>query len=160
MKYVSYAYVAAWIAIALCLVLFVAGFVRNPVLAERQRFERELAENAPTEIDISLERDPDFENWQRVVSSRANLWGPLVPPQKVEAPAPMLAEILAGVEPTRNKIGTGDSMKVQIRVDGKKDFYGKGDQIKGCTINEITDADVVFTLVKDGKTHGIRLQRR
>lgn len=160
MKPTAYAYAAGWLALGVLAVLLVVGFVRNPTHALRRDFERQLAEDVPNEIDVDLARDPNFENWQRVVSSRANLWGPLVPPPKMEAPKPILAEILTGVEPTRNKIGSGEGVKVQIRVDGKKDFYARGDQIKGCTISEITDSDVMFTMVKDGLTHGIRLQRR
>lgn len=156
----QYAYTAGWIALAAMAVFFVLGLVRNPTLAARKEIERQLADVANGEIDLSLASDAESAEWQRGISGRPNIWGPLVPPQKVEAPPPSLQDMLRGVEPTRNKIGSGAAMKVQIRVDGKKEYYGVGDQVKGCAIKEITDAHVLFTLVKDGKTYGIPLPRR
>ena len=155
-----YAVIGGWIALAALAVLLVAGFVRNPTQAARKEFERQLAESAPSGIDINLESGPNLETWQRAVSGRAELWGPLVPPQKAEAPAPMLLEMLKGVEPTNRTLGSGSTQRIQIKVDGKKEYYGKGQQVKGCTIEEITANDVLFTLVQDGKVHGTRLPRK
>ena len=156
----QYAYTAGWIALAAMAVLFVIGLVRNPTQAARKEIERQLAEAAESGVDLALEPDTESSEWQRSISGRPIIWGPLVPPQKVEAPPPSLADKLRGVEPTRNKIGSGPTLKVQIRVDGRKDYYGVGDQIKECTIKEITDAHVLFTLVHEGKTHGIPLPRK
>ena len=156
----QYAYAAGWFALAAMAVLFVVGLVRNPTQAARKEIERQLAEVAESEIDIAFAPDAKSGEWQRSISGHPNTWGPLVPPQKVEAPPPSLQDRLRGVEPTRNKIGAGATMKVQIRVDGKKEYYGVGEQIKGCTIKEIADAHVLFTLVHEGKTHGIPLPRR
>lgn len=160
MRMKMYLYGAGWIALAAMLVLLVVGAVRNPARAARAAFERRLADSAPTGIGLSLARDTNFDQWQRTVSGRANLWGPLVPPQKAQTPPPALQQMLAGVEPTRNTMGTGAGLRVQIRVDGKKDWYAKGQQAKGCTIEEITENDVLFTLVQDGAKHGIRLPRK
>jgi hypothetical protein len=146
--------------LAAMLVLLIVGFIRNPARAARIEFERTLAQSATDSVDINLARDPDFENWQRSISSRASLWGPLVPPQKAVAPAPKLQEMLQGVEPTRNTMGSGPSMRVQIRVDGKKEWFSKGQQAKGCTIEEITPNDVLFTLIQGSEKHGIRLPRK
>jgi hypothetical protein len=75
-------------------------------------------------------------------------------------PPPDLAQVLAGVEPTRNTMGTGPTQKVQIRVDGARGWYAKGDQIKGCTIEEIAEAHVVFSTVHNGQKYGVPLPRR
>ncbi len=155
-----YAYAAGWIALATLLALLIAGIVRNPTQAARKEFKRQLADSAPDAIDIKLDSDPNVENWGRSISSRANLWGPLVPPQKAEAPAPMLQEMLKGVEPTNRTLGSGDKQRIQIRVDGKNEYYSKGQQVKGCTIQEITPTDVLFTLAQDGQQYGIRLPRK
>lgn len=156
----QYLYAAGWAAIAILGVVLVVGFFRNPVRAERSKFDRTLADSASSDVGIDLSPDPDFTKWQRVVSSRADLWGPLVPPQKVAPPPPAMQAMLAGVEPTRNTMGSGENMRIQIRVDGKKEWFSKGQQVKGCTIEELTDADVLFTLVQDGAKHGIRLPRK
>lgn len=156
----NYLYAAGWIALAAMLGLLAIGSVRNPTRAARSELERRLADAAPTGIDIGLSRDTNVGEWQRIVSGRANLWGPLVPPQKAVAPPPALQQMLAGVEPTRNTMGSGATLKIQIRVDGKKEWYAKGQQAKGCMIEEITDNDVLFTLLQDGAKHGIRLPRK
>ena len=160
MKAKAYLYAAGWIALAVLVVLFIVGSVRNPARAARAAFERRLAESAPAGIDIDLGRDMNFELWQRTVSARGKLWSPLVPPQQAQAAPPALQQMLAGVEPTRNTMGSGAGLRIQIRVDGKKDWYAKGQQAKGCTIEEITENDVLFTLVQDGAKHGIRLPRK
>lgn len=157
---IRYAYAAGWLLLACMLALLIAGFVRNPVNAKRQQFERQLADATPEEIDIDLSVDPKFEAWQQSISARAKLWGPLVPPPKVDAPPPALQQMLAGVEPTRNTMGSGPTTRIQVRVDGKKDWFGVGQQVKGCTIEEITPTDVLFTVVQDNVKHGIRLERK
>ena len=155
-----YGYAAGWIALGVCVVLLMLGVVRNPVQGQRQQFAQRMAELTTPEFDSDFASDPEFEAWQKSVSTRPKLWGPLVAaPQAVAAP-PALQEMLAGVEPTRNKLGSGESLKIQISVDGKKDWFTKGQQVKGCTLEEITEGDVLFTLVQGGQKHGMRLPRK
>ncbi|MDZ4860308.1 MAG: hypothetical protein SGI88_15125 [Candidatus Hydrogenedentes bacterium] len=154
------AYAIAWGVLALCVVLFVAGLVRNPVKAKRQQFDQRIAEASPEELNLDFNAGAEFEQWQQNVSARPKLWQPLVPPPAVVAPPPALLQMLAGVEPTRNTMGSGDTIRVQIRVDGKKEWFSKGQSIKGCTLQEITDTEVLFTVVQQGQTHGIRLPRK
>lgn len=155
-----YAYAVGWALLGLCVVLFVMVLVRNPVQAKRQEFDRRMADQTVEDFDSKFASDPEFEQWQNSVTSRPKLWGPLMaPPQAVAAP-PALQQMLAGVEPTRNKMGSGPTQKIQVSVDGKKNWYAKGDLIKGCTVEEITENDVLFTLQQDGRKHGMRLPRK
>lgn len=155
--------IAYWVGgavLAVLIVMLLIGFLQNPVEARRADLERRLSELSPVEPEFDLGADAKFEEWQQSVAARARLWGPLIPPQKAEAAPPALQQMLAGVEPTRNTMGSGDSAKVQIRVDGKKDWYAKGQQVKGCTIAEITPNDILFTVTQDERVHGMRLPRK
>lgn len=144
-------------AIALLLVL---GWVHSPVDAERVAFEKRLSQMDVPDWRFDDNQDPEFDAWQHAIAAQPRLWEPLLRPESKGAPPPVLANILAGVVPTRNEIGAGDSRKVQIQVDGVKDWYTKGQQIKGCTIKEITDATVLFSMAQGAQEFGIALPRR
>lgn len=154
------AYLVCSLVLAASLILLVLGSVRSPVAAERARFESELAAIQAPELDLEMEDAGAFEIWQRAIASNPRLWQPLTTAPARMLPPPDLAQVLAGVEPTRNTMGTGPTQKVQIRVDGARGWYTRGDQIKGCTIEEITDAHVVFSAVHNGQKYGIPLPRR
>ncbi|HRK34030.1 MAG TPA: hypothetical protein PLJ47_05480 [Candidatus Hydrogenedentes bacterium] len=154
------AYGVGWAILGLCILLFIVGLVQNPVQARRQQFELALAEAPPLELNLDLNAGSEFEAWQQSVSGRPRLWQPLMEPPKIDAPPPELQKMLGGVEPTRNTMGSGDTLRIQIKVDGKREWFSKGHQVKGCTIQDINDNEVMFTVVQDGRTHGIRVPRR
>jgi hypothetical protein len=57
-------------------------------------------------------------------------------------------------------MGTGDAVKAQIIVDGVKAWYAGGQQIKGCTIKDITDGAVLFSLIQGGQEYNVSMPRR
>ena len=150
---------AAGILAAITL-LFVLGWVHSPVVAERVAFDRRVGQIDVPNWQFDDNQDPEFGAWQHAIAAQPRLWEPLLRPEAKGAPPPDLANILAGVVPTRNEIGAGDSRKVQIQVEGVKDWYTKGQQIKGCTIKEITDATVLFSVAQGAQEFGIALPRR
>ncbi|MBX7256365.1 MAG: hypothetical protein K1Y02_08375 [Candidatus Hydrogenedentes bacterium] len=137
------------------LALLVLGFIKSPVAAERQRFAVQLEELEPPAY-VADNTEADSAAWRNVVTSRTDMWAPLVKAAVQAAPPPNLSSMLAGVQPKRNKMAD----KIQIIVDGVKGWYGKGQQIKGCTIKDITDAGVVFSLSQAGQEYNVTIPRR
>ncbi len=141
-------------------VLFVLDLVKSPVKTDREAFDYQVAYIEVPELDFGDTKNPEFEEWQRIINSQPKLWEPLFRPQPRTGPPPNLAQQLAGVFPTRNEIGVGPDRKVQIQVDGQPNWYTVGQQIKGCAIKEITNSTVVFSVTHGGQEYGIALPRR
>lgn len=147
-------------ALVAILILFVLGWVKSPVREQRQSFKGQLDQIVIPDMQFGETQDPEYDAWQQAIANRPKLWQPLMRPQERKAPPPALAQILANVSPTRTEIGSGASRKVQIRVGGRPDWYTVGQQINGCTIKEITDTTVLFSVVQAGQEYGIPLPRR
>ena len=141
-------------------VLFVLGWLNSPVQARRDAFEVQLAQMIPPDFQVNSGQNPEFEEWQRAIADQSKLWQPLFAPQAPPAPPPNLAEALAGVIPTKDEVGVGDGRKVLIQVDGRKDWYTVGQQVKGCAIREITEKTILFSVAQGGQEYGIELPRR
>ena len=135
--------------------LLVVGFYTRTVIAETTRVAGEL-EYLPPPPYAPDSTEADSSAWRNDVTVRADVWEPLVAAAVQAAPPPNLSALLAGVQPKRNKMAD----KIQIIVDGKKDWYGQGQQIKGCTIKEITDASVLFSLLQGGQEYNVSIPRR
>ena len=74
-----------------------------------------------------------------------------------------MARMLAGIEPSlRSKIGRGESLKIRIATPAnpRGAFMGVGEIINGCTIKEIQDDAVSFTVEANGKIYEHRILRR
>lgn len=155
-----YVYGAAAVILAGLLLLLALGMAMNPVRERRARLERRIANTSPPAVHFDFSTDPEFETWQRMISSQPGLWRPLVAAPKATAPPPLLEQMLAGVEPTPNEMGSGDRLRVQVRVDGRKDWYSVGQQIKGCTIREIAKDYIQFSVVQGGTEYRMNLPRR
>jgi hypothetical protein len=155
-----YAYIGAGGILAGLSLLLVVGMALNPVRERRALLERRVANASPPPLHFDFSTDPEFETWQRMVSAQPGLWRPLVAAPKVAPPPPLLEQMLAGVEPTPNEMGFGERLRVQIRVDGRKDWYSVGQQIKGCTIREITKDYIQFSVVQGGTEYRLNLPRR
>ncbi|MCC6490565.1 MAG: hypothetical protein IT364_23975 [Candidatus Hydrogenedentes bacterium] len=147
-------------AFAAMAALFVLGWANSPVQTRRSAMEAQLAQLVPPDFTFGTDQSPEYEAWQRAITSQPKLWEPLLKPQAAPPPPPNLAEALAGVVPTRNEVGSGANRKVQIQVEGRKDWYTVGQQVKGCAIREITDTAVLFTVIQGGQEYGIALPRR
>lgn len=141
--------------LAALLALLAMGFYKSPVIEEKRRFAVELEELKPPEYVLEG-TEADSAAWRSTVTSRPDLWEPLVKAAVQAKPPPNLSTILAGVQPKRNKMAD----KIQIIVDGAKGWYGKGQQIKGCTIKEITDGGVLFSMMQDNQEYNVTIPRR
>ncbi|MCC6698049.1 MAG: hypothetical protein IT365_20675 [Candidatus Hydrogenedentes bacterium] len=153
-------YILIFGAFAAMAILFVLSWMNSPVETHRTALESQLDQLPPPDFQFNNAQNPEYEAWQRTIASQPKLWEPLLKPQAAPTPPPNLAEALAGVAPTRNEVGSGPTRKVQIQVDGRKEWYTTGQQVKGCAIREITDTAVLFTVVQDGQEYGIALPRR
>lgn len=146
--------------LAAIVILIVLGILNSPIREMRKSFQYQLEQIVVPEMQFGDAENPEFDRWQMAIAAQPKLWEPLYKPQAQAAPPPNLAQQLNGVLPTRSGIGTGDSRKVQIQVDGQSNWYAVGDQIKGCVVKEISDTTVLFTVTQDGQEYGIALPRR
>ncbi|MBN2309535.1 MAG: hypothetical protein JXR94_11220 [Candidatus Hydrogenedentes bacterium] len=146
-------YMAGFAVLALAAALLAANAVRSPVEARHAAFEDLLAGNAPSAPHIRVTPDLEYADVHRAISAQPKLWMPLVEAPPPEKQAPDMAKLLQGVEVTRDKMGSGETLKVRIRAgkdDRRGQWMGKGDKLKGMVIKAITDDAVVFGLTKDG----------
>jgi hypothetical protein len=141
-------------------VLFILGVLNSPVKADRDAFEYQLRSIAVPDLQFGDPESPEFDGWLQTIATRAKLWEPLFRPQAQGPPPPNLAQQLAGVFPSRNQIGSGETQKVEIQVDGRSGWYVVGQQIKGCEIKEFTDTVVLFSVAQGGLEYRIALPRR
>ncbi len=145
--------------IGVLVILVLLELVNSPVGAMRKDVSKKLAEVRPPN-QAAGGGEPDYVAWQATIKGRPALWQPLVKAPARAAEAPNLSQRLAGVRPTRNKMGSKADLKVQIIVDGVKGWYGKGQQVKGCTIKDITDGAIMFSFSQGGQEYQVNVPRQ
>ena len=147
------------ILIALSLVAYgVVTYFDNPMDDRRAVLESALAKIEPEEEIWDTTVRTNFSELRRNISGNRRLWGELIlPPPKPPPPKRTLdlAKKLAGVMPTRQSFGIGDTLKVKIVAPAapKGAFYGVGDKVSGVKIFAITKDSIKFSQWFEGKEY-------
>jgi len=136
--------------------------MQNPIEAKQVDLEARLSEARVLEAAPPPPADIPYEELVSAVTSRTDLWRPIVdlPPPKEEPPD--WNEILKGVQFTRQVIGTGADIRIRARMspnDQAGQWVSVGTSIRGARVTEITDSAVVFSATKDGKEYTHRVPR-
>lgn len=136
------------------------NYSRNPVLPREAWLQSQLAQLSP---DWSAEETVhvNSEELVGVIQSKPSVWDRLIAPPP-PAPKPVnVMEKLQGVKVTRQRMGSGDSVKLKLTTPAapRGAWFGKGDNINGATIKEITDSEIVFSVMDNGKEYTGSLKR-
>jgi len=150
------------IALALICVLVVNQLVRSPVEGRKALLDEQIAGARHVEAGGDDAPQRPYDEYQRIVGERASLWTPLIGlPEAPEQP-PDWEQLLKGVAPTGAQIGEPPDVKIKLTLgpnDRRGDWVEKGMVVNGATITDITEDEVVFTIVKNGKTYAHKLRR-
>jgi hypothetical protein len=146
-------------SVTVCLLIglvIAVNAVRDPFAAARASLDQRLAETGPEPISFDAEPDWSYDEVVRQVTGRQALWQGLTPPPQAPPSGPDLERELEDVTISQ-QLGKGESVKVRIRTkdDPRGKFLGKGDQLRGATIREITPTSVVFYKNYDGKEYTV-----
>jgi hypothetical protein len=138
------------LATAGALAFLVLNVVANPIAARREQLVTQLAEVPALRVDVGpLATHVDIDAVQESISGKKSLWQELVPPPPPPPPppepAPDLAKMLEGVQPTRQRVG--DAIRIITPENARGGRYAVGDSINGVTITEITPTAVLFEYV-------------
>ena len=106
--------------LAVIVAFIVLNLVRNPVEAKFAALDADGVVLSSGAESIHTIPETEYADLQRAITAKPNLWQPLIeaPPPKKNAPD--FNRILAGVVVTRDKMGSGDGMKVRVKVPGGK----------------------------------------
>lgn len=152
------------ILIALSLIAYgVVTFLDNPMDKRWEVLESHLAKIQPVEEKWEIADNTDFSELRINISGNNRLWEQLIlppPPPPPRPPSPPdLNKMLAGVKPTKQSFGAGDSLKLKIitKESPKGEFFSVGDAINKVKIIAIDKENITFGLDFRGKqiTHSI-----
>jgi hypothetical protein len=136
------------------LALVVLHFVRDPIAVRREQLRQELAMVQPHPVDVGpLNTQVDIDSIQQAITGKEALWKELIPPPPPPPPppkkAPNLAELLEGVQPTRQRVG--EYIRIIVKGNPRGARFTVGDKINGVTIKEITATEVIFEYPWEGQ---------
>ena len=128
--------------------------LHNPVDDKRAWLDRQLTEPAKTPPGTGLRSTKAPADLRRAVAAKPKLWQQLVPPPPPEVANnedPDLDHALEGVVPTYRRVGSKVFIKTPEKPQGI--LKGVGDTINGLNVKEITSAEVVFSLMANGREY-------
>lgn len=135
--------------------LIVLNAVQNPVAAREKDLDYAIASIEAPPAPPPTTPGLSYAELEQAITGKPSVWKALIDAPPPVKKAPDLADMLKGVQVTRDVMGSGDSMKVRIRTPENRmaAWKGKGDVVAGLTIESVTAESVTFMLVSDGDTY-------
>ena len=154
-------FILAFFALAAICGLIVWGLVSNPVAVRRSLLNERLSITAPP--DETAAKQDDYATLENAIGAKPALWKPLIVRPQQQTPPPDLEKLLGEVAIGSGQIGSGNSVRIKIltsKADRRGQWVTKGDVVNGLTVQEITETEVVFSLVQGDKEYTTTLPRR